>query len=242
MLSKRKLAMTAAPNPGKAIPIMPCLDIRQQAAFYQELGFDLLGLYTSPNSYVAVQWNNIELHFYGTRKLVPAQNTTMCFLFVPDVNEVNQAFTFALKSYYGKVPRTGFPKITKVRRLVADSRFTLTDPGGNTFYIGSPNTEADRFFRTLTNPAYAKLFTVLYDLLYSKEDLTRAVNLLSKCSDMAASLQGIDQAKYLLVLADIQKQLGREITVDTTILLADQQADTKNWQRIRQRYHEIRES
>jgi hypothetical protein len=38
----------------KIIPILPCPDIKGQVAFYQQLGFELLNLYTSPNPYAVI--------------------------------------------------------------------------------------------------------------------------------------------------------------------------------------------
>lgn len=220
---------------------MPCPDIRPQVAFYKTLGFEVLGLYTSPNPYASLKWNNIELHFYGSRKVVPSasENPTMCFLMVNDVDEVNRLFTIALKKYYGKIPRTGFPKITKVRNLVADRRFTLTDPGGNTLFIGTKATEEDRFFRTLRNPEYAKLFGVLYDVLYSKEDPNLAASMLPKYSNISNNLQGLDKAKYLLVVADIQKQLGKQIEDTELNQLVNNNGNNEEWENIRRMYFEI---
>jgi hypothetical protein len=104
---------------------------------------------------------------------------------------------------------TGFPKITKVRDLVDDRRFTLTDPGGNTLFIGETTT--DRFFRQLDNKDHAKIFSVLYDILYSKEDPGLAEIMLPKYSHLDNSLEDLDRAKFLLLKADIQKQAGKDI-------------------------------
>lgn len=224
----------------KVIPVMGCPDIRTQVDFYKALGFEVLGLYTSPNPYAALKWQGIELHFYGSRKVVPSENPTICFLLVKDVDQVNRSFTEALKNIYGKIPRSGFPKITKVRDLSGDRRFTLTDTGGNTLYIGMPATEEDRFFRKLDNQEYAKPFAVLYDVLYSREDPEMANNMLPKYSAMAGNLAGLDKAKYLLVLADIQKHLNRN-TEDAELhqLITDNSEGSGDWKKIQKRLLEI---
>jgi hypothetical protein len=224
----------------KVIPVMGCPDIRTQVDFYKALGFEVLGLYTSPNPYAALQWQSIELHFYGSRKIVPSENPTICFILVKDVDQVNRSFTEALKNLYGKIPRSGFPKITKVRDLSGDRRFTLTDTGGNTLYIGMPATEEDKFFRKLDNQEYAKPFAVLYDVLYSREDPELANNMLPKYSAMAGNLAGLDKAKYLLVLADIQKHLNRNIEdLELYQLIADSREDSGDWEKIQKRLLEI---
>ena len=231
--------MAAEQHQEKVIPIMGCPDIRAQVEFYKALGFDVLATYTSPNPYAALKWNGMELHFYGSRKVIPSENPAMCFLRVRDVDEVNQAFTAGLKNYYGKIPRTGFPKITKVRNLVDDRRFTLTDTGGNTLFIGTAATEKDRFFRKLDDPAYAKLFAVLYDVLYSKEAPELAESMLPKYSAIGESLQGLDKARYLLVLADIQKHLGKQVEDAELRQLISESENTAGWNNIRQKHHEI---
>lgn len=222
------------------IPIMPCPDIQVQVAFYKVLGFDVSGLYTSPNPYASLKWKSVEIHFYGSRKLIASENPTMCYLVVEDVDEVNQAFTAALKKYYGKVPRTGFPKITKVRNLADDRRFTLTDPGGNTLFIGSKSTEEDRFFRKLDDEEYAKMFAVLYDVLYSKEDPKLAESMLSKYAAMRENLQGLDKAKFLLTEVDIQKHLGHKAeNASLEALIKANKESTGDWKRISKRYFGI---
>jgi len=224
----------------KVIPIMGCPDIRAQVDFYKALGFEVLGLYTFPNPYAALKWQSIELHFYGSRKIVPSENPAICFLLVKDVDQVNRSFTEALKNRYGKIPRSGFPKITKVRDLSGDRRFTLTDTGGNTLYIGMPATEEDKFFRKLDNQEYTKPFEVLYDILYSREDPELANNMLPKYSAMAGNLAGLDKAKYLLVLADIQKQLDRNIEdAELHQLIADNSENSGDWKKIQKRFLEI---
>ncbi|MBT1688652.1 VOC family protein [Dawidia soli] len=222
----------------KVTPIMPCQDVRLQASFYQALGFTVSGIYTSPNPYLALHWGNVALHFYGNRRFEASQNSTMCFLMVRDVDEVNHSFTTALKQHYGKIPRTGFPKITKVRSLVDDRRFTLTDPAGNTFYIGS--SVADRFFRTLEAEDVAKTFTVLYDVLYSKEDYTLAASMLPKYAHLVEELRGLDKAKYLLVVMETQKYSGQTMEDGALRRLFEEQGeDTADWKKIRKKYQEL---
>lgn len=233
--------MTTAGFCKRVIPILGCPDIRVQVAFYQALGFRVLATYTSPNPYASLEWGGIELHFYGSRKIIPAQNPAMCFLWVQDVDETNRAFTARLKEHLGKIPRAGFPKITPVRSPAYDRRFTLTDPGGNTLYIGAQPTPEDRFFRTLDSQEYARLFTVLYDILYSKEDPELADSMLPRYTAMANNLRGLDRAKYLLILSDIQMHLGRKPEDDTLVMLIkeQEQQNPEDWKKIRQKYLEI---
>lgn len=219
---------------------MPCPDIRQQAEFYQALGFQISGLYTSPNPYVSLHWGAVELHFYGSRKVVPAANPTMCFVKVEDAGVINNMFANALKQHTGKIPRTGIPRISKVRDLVDDRRFTLTDPGGNTLYIGSP--AKDRFFRSLKNMEYAKKFSALYDVLHSKEDPTLAAGMLAQYTPMKDHLDAQDKAIFLLLEMEILQQAKQPVDDEPLQKLIKAHHDNDSaWKRISVRYENIKE-
>jgi hypothetical protein len=224
-----------------AIPILPCPDLRAQVTFYEQLGFEVLEIYTSPNPYAALKYGEIHLHFYGSRKIIPAQNSSMCYLKVEDVDAVYDVFTKSLKTHTGKIPRAGLPRITKVRDLSLDRRFTLTDTGGNTFFIGTP-VEANTmsFFRTLQNEEFAKTFAVLYDVVYSKEDSSMAEKMLPKYQTAKTALQGLDKAKFLLVELEIQRNVGKPIDDKELKSLLDAHTDHGgNWRKVKNRYSAI---
>jgi hypothetical protein len=222
------------------IPIMPCPDIRAQVTFYEILGFTVLGIYTSPNPYASLKWKSLEIHFYGSRKVDPTKNSTMCYLRVEDVDDTYMTFTKGLKEHTGKVARSGLPRISKVRDLADDRRFTLTDPGGNTIFIGSAVNKKGRFFRTLQDEKHAKKFSALYDVLYSKEDPALAASMLRTYSAMGDQLSGLDKAKFLLLRMDIEKQAGQKTNDDELkklILASDDRGD--DWASVKARYFEI---
>ena len=223
---------------GKVIPILPCPDIRTLVAFYQQLGFEVVGLYTSPNPYAVLHLGTIELNFYGSMKIIPGENPSMCFIKVADVDAVYNTFASGLKKHTGKVPRSGIPRMTKVRDLSADRRFTLTDTGGNTLFIGTParaNTKS--FFRTLQNEELATKFAVLYDVVYSKEDCSMAEKMLPKYEIAKNELQGLDKAKFLLVELEIRRKLGRpENDNELNALLNVPGESSEDWDQVRKRY------
>jgi hypothetical protein len=225
----------------KVIPILPCPDIKTQVEFYQQLGFEVTGLYTSPNPYASIRLGPIELHFWGSRKNVPAENPSMCFIQVEDVDTIYDAFVSRLKESTGKVPRSGIPKISKVRDLVNDRRFTLTDPGGNTIFIGKPVASGTHnFFRTLENEKNAKNFTVLYDVVYSKEDPTLAASTLPKYGIDKNALNDLDKAKFLLVTLEIQRALGQSMDdEELKHLLESHQNENEDWERIKNKHSNI---
>lgn len=228
---------------GKAIPVLACPDIRTQVAFYQQLGFEVTEIQTSPNPYASVKLGTIELMFYGSRKIISTANPTMCYIRVNDVDALHDAFANSLKELTGNVPRSGIPRFTTVRDLKDDRRFTLTDPGGNTLFIGSPVKAGEpTFLRTLENEKYAKLFTVLYDIVYSKEDPVMASDNLPRYDINIDLLSDLDQAKYLLVVLDIQQKVGSPLdNRQISALLKTHEADKGKWQLIRKKYLSIME-
>jgi hypothetical protein len=222
----------------KVIPLLACPDIREQVAFYQKLGFVVIEMQTSPRPFASVKLGTIELMFYGSRKVA---NPTMCYIKVNDVDAMHDAFASSLKELTGSVPRTGIPRFTTVRDLKDDRRFTLTDAGGNTLYIGSPVKAGEStVLRTLENEKYAKLFAVLYDIVYSKEDPYMAADNLSRYDRNLELLSDLDKAKYFLVLLDIHQKIGKAFD-DRQLknLLEIHEADQGQWQIIRKKHSSI---
>lgn len=222
----------------KVIPILPCPDIRTQTSFFELLGFQLTGIYTSPNPYACMTYGSIELHFYGSRKTDPSANSTMCFIMVDDVDVVYEAFADGLKKNMGKVPRSGIPRISKVRDLANDRRFTLTDTGGNTYFVGTPvHADSSAFFRTLQNQDAARKFAVLYDLVFSKEDFAMAEKMLPKFDEEKDFAYELDNAKYQLLNLEIQQQQGQPLQ-DAKLkeLLDAHHPGDASWEKIRKRY------
>lgn len=226
----------------KVIPILPCPDIRTQVTFYEQLGFELTELQTSPNPYAALQLGTIELHFWGNRKNVPTENPAMCFIRVNDVDALHDAFAKSIKKHTGKIPRSGIPRFTTVRDLKQDRRFTLTDTGGNTLFIGTPINKGEKqFYRTLENKQYAKPFAVLYDIVYSKEDPVLAAVNLSRYGINTNLLNDLDKAKYLLTVLDIQHKIGKRMdgTELGRLIAAHKNSNNDDWTKIKKKYLSI---
>lgn len=76
------------------------------------------------------------------------------------------------------------------------------------------------------------MFAVLYYVLYSKEDPELAESMLPKYFAMGDNLRG---------LADIQKQLGKDIENAQLFRLINNNEDNEDWSNIRRKYNEILE-
>jgi hypothetical protein len=222
----------------KIIALFPCSDSTALIDFYKHLGFELAGQYT--RSYLIFKYDDLELHFYGSKMYQPHENPTMCIIQTENLEQLHNAFTTGLKAGTGKIPRNGFPKISKIRDLSEDRRFTLADPSGNTIYVIERKTGgSSTYFRDIESEQHAKQFAVLYDLVYSKEDLKVANNLLPKLLNVKESLCDTDKAKLLLIQQEIYA--GLKISYDNSELksLIAKHNDNTEWERIRSRFSEI---
>jgi hypothetical protein len=233
----------------KIIPILPCQSIREQVTFYENLGFESVEVSTRPRPYAVMRYGTIEMNFYGSTRTVPSENPIMCYLRVADVDSIYEKFTTSMKKNTGKIPRSGIPRISKLKDLADDRRFNITDIGGNTLYIGTPNTELSEdptFFRTIESKEHAKNFETLYDLIYSKEDSNAAQNMLLKFfppNFNSMNIGELDLAKILLVALEIN--LERNKKVDENIndklkeLINSCNSQSSLWEKIIQKYNEI---
>lgn len=232
----------------RIIPILPCPSIKEQVAFYEHLGFKQIKTLNSHSPYAVLSYRNIDMHFYGSKQTLPNENANMCYIVVDDVDSIYEAFTSKYKHANGKIPRSGIPRISKLRDLKEDRRFTITDMGGNTLFVGTPNHQLveSNFYRNIESKEHAKHFQILYDLIYSKEDCDIAYNMLVKffpedVSSIEVSEQ--DLAKILLVALEIYLQ--RDQIVHPTInakLLAMFDKDklsAPDWKKLLHKYEEI---
>ncbi|GLX67794.1 hypothetical protein [Paenibacillus glycanilyticus] len=233
----------------RIIPILPCPSIKEQVAFYEMLGFQTVQLYTRPNPYAVMKYGELELHFYGSKKTVPAENSNMCYVQTDQVDQLYASFTTALKEKTNKIPRSGIPRLSKLKDLTDDRRFVLTDVGGNTLFIGTPHSkQADQpiFLRTIENEEHATNFEILYDLLYSKEDSHTASLMWAKFFPADVEelrVSDLDLAKILLVALDMELQekqvVNEAMNSKLAALLEQYGSGHEDWSRIAGKLEDI---
>ncbi|WP_103938565.1 VOC family protein [Thermomonospora echinospora] len=121
---------TVRPNE-TTVPLLPCASVEETLAFYEALGFKATYKQSKPYVYLALQWSGLQLHFGPAPKgLDPAREESGgCLVMVDAVAPYHTAFVTAMRQVYGKVLSSGLPRITRYRP--GASRFTLTDPSGN---------------------------------------------------------------------------------------------------------------
>ncbi|MEV6300822.1 VOC family protein [Actinoplanes sp. NPDC051861] len=130
-----------------AIPLLPCSSIDEMADFYSALGFRTTYRQLRPNPYVAMQREDLQLHFFGMPGFVPADSYGTCAVLVPDIQALHQQFAAGLRARFGKVPLSGIPRMTRPRPRKNNggvTGFSVVDPGGNWIRISAlaPSTSA----------------------------------------------------------------------------------------------------
>ena len=96
------------------------------------------------------------------------------------------------------------------------------------------------FFRTLQHESFAKKFTVLYDIVYSKEAPEMAAETLPRYGIDKDQLSDLDKAKYLLVILEIQRALGETLDDGELKDLLEINKDVhEDWKRVEDRYRTI---
>lgn len=224
----------------KIIPILPCVNVKSQIEFYENIGFEVEKMQFRSNSYMIVKYSVFEIHFYVKASMVPAENDAMCFVQVDDIEEIYEVLTSNIKKNYGKVWRNKIPRISKIRELQDDWRFTLTDLSGNTFYIGMPKEKGSgTFFRDLDNSVYTEKFSILFDFVYSKEDINAAWKLLNKLEGIGDELGDLDQAKFLLLTYEIKALRCEDFSTEELEQLLRHNHQKKGWNLIENKLGEI---
>jgi hypothetical protein len=115
------------------IPALPCKSIDETLTFYVALGFEITYRQAKPNTYACVKRGDIDLHFFTMKGYEPKDSYSTCIVLVPDLAALHQEFSSGLRSYYGKLPIAGIPRISKLNTSNSDKqlRFNVIDPGGN---------------------------------------------------------------------------------------------------------------
>lgn len=142
------------------IPLLPCASIDEMSEFGQLLGLRVTYRQTRPNPYLALEGDDgLVLHYFGLDGLAPEDSYSSCAAIVDDPGALFDRFARGLRSRYGTLPMTGYPRITRPRRRKnAENRsgFSLIDPAGNWIRVmaakAGPTVEsADPLARALDN-------------------------------------------------------------------------------------------
>ena len=113
------------------VPTLPCRTLEESLPFYEALGFACTYRQTRPNPYAVVERGAIALHLYGLPGLDPEQTHSTVLIVVPDLGAFHDQLAAGLRGAYGRVPRSGFPRMTRPRaRHGTVGGFSVVDPAG----------------------------------------------------------------------------------------------------------------
>lgn len=129
------------------VPLLPCSSIDEMAEFGQLLGLRITYRQVRPNPYLALEDDDgLVVHYFGLDDVAPEDSYSSCVVVVDEIGPLFDRFAAGLRSRYGKLPMTGFPRITRPRRRKnADhlSGFSLIDPAGNWIRVFAARPAAD---------------------------------------------------------------------------------------------------
>ncbi|MET3975621.1 hypothetical protein [Cellulosimicrobium sp. BE325] len=146
----------ADPFDATMVPALPCQDIDELRDFWTALGFDVTYRQLRPNPYLAVRRGGVDIHYFGLDGLAPQDSYSTCIVVVDDTAPVFEALAAGLRARYGRLPLTGFPRITRPRRRAnagGTTGFSLVDPAGNWVRVMRRSPAADASTDTSTGAA-----------------------------------------------------------------------------------------
>ena len=182
------------------VPLLPCASIDDIVTFYGVLGFNTTYKQRKPNPYVALQREDLHLHFFEIAGFDPEQSYGSCLVLTSDITELHRAFAAGMRAVYGKVLVSGMPRMTRPRaRKNSDGLggFSVIDPGGNWIRVSQNGA-------TMPTPApapagrLAKALANAIVLADSKGDVGQAVRILD--SALARSPADDDPVAHVEVL------------------------------------------
>jgi hypothetical protein len=118
----------------RMVPLLPCASVDEMRDFYRPLGFEVTYRQLRPNPYLGLRREDLVLHYFGIDGFKPEDSYGSCLVVVADTEPLFEAFAAGLRAQFGKLPLTGFPRITRPRRRRNAgnlSGFSLVDPSGN---------------------------------------------------------------------------------------------------------------
>lgn len=233
----------------RTVPLLPCASIDEIRDFYLLLGFEVTYRQLKPNPYLGLRREDLELHYFGMDGFRPEDSYGSCLVLVEDTKPLFEAFAAGLRARFGKLPLTGFPRITRPRRRknVGNlSGFSLIDPSGN--WIRVTRTEAadgttdsapatgGRLAQTLANAVVladskgdeGQAAKILGGALSHDRDATRVerVEALAYLAELSARLDHADRARE--VLDELDAVELSQIERQTAAAALDQARELRN--------------
>jgi hypothetical protein len=187
------------------IPCLPCVSMAGSLDFYRALGFEVTYQQRSPNEYAVIRQGACEVHLFGLKGLKAEDVYSVCCVVVPEVEPVHRAFGEALRRKYGRLPIAGFPRITRFK--AGQTRFTLTDPSGNSvIFVNRAAHESGGSRANLSG--LAKAIDTAAKFRDESGDDESAAKVLDVALDRYRDAPALDRARALAARAELAVALG----------------------------------
>lgn len=197
------------------IPVLPCVSLDETLDFYRLLGFQQTYRQSTPNPYAVVEHDGAQLHFAGVKGLKPSEAYTTCLVIVPEVERLHQVFAEALRSALGRLPSSGLPRISRMKK--GQSRFTVVDPAGNSviFIRRDAPDDYDEGKRPHSTSGLGKALRAAARLRDFKGDDLAAAKVLDVALARKEPALPIERARALAARAELAIALGDETRART---------------------------
>lgn len=171
-----------------AIPLLPCVSIKETLEFYQAIGSEITYQQKAPNNYIGLKLKNIEIHFFRMKQIKPEANFSSSYLVVDEIDAFYNLCRDGLKKLYNKIPIKGIPRINQIKDMPTYGvrQFIIVDPSGNYLRIGQaiPKTDSVLFEENGKKPQKGTVLTKAYELAdrlaNGKEDLEASIKVIDK--------------------------------------------------------------
>lgn len=196
---------------GITIPLLPCVSLEETLPFWQILGFEVTTQQKSPSLYAVIRRGGYELHFFGLKGLKPAENFTTCLVIVPEVEQLHQTFAGNLREALGKTPGAGLPRISRMRP--GQSRFTVTDPAGNSVIFikqGPEDEEAAEAYKQSDQTPLQRALNTAARLRDYKNDDAAAAKVLDNALARHPDAPLAERAQVLAARLELAEAMGEE--------------------------------
>jgi hypothetical protein len=195
----------------RMVPLLPCASIDEIRDFFTPLDFQVTYRQLRPSPYLALQREGIDLHYFAMDGFKPEDSYGSCLIVVQDTEPLFDAFAAGLRAQFGKLPLTGFPRITRPRRRKNAgnlSGFSLVDPAGN--WLRVVTDMADKPEQVA--PATGRLAKAMANAIVfadSKGDVAQATSLLAKAlASDPVEFPVVERIEALAYLAELRVREG----------------------------------
>ncbi|WP_454880981.1 hypothetical protein [Sphingobacterium detergens] len=194
-----------------AIPILKYVFIDATLTFWETLGFKITFRQDRPYKYAVLEREGSHLHFHYSKNIEISTPGNGCLIIINDVQKVYQEFCGAFKRHLGRIPSTDLPRISRMKP--AGTRFTVTDPSGNSviFIQQGPEDEADyEFTRQKDATELGKSIALALKLKDFKEDYLAAAKTLDNAlkKHLNQEDKGIQYAEAFIIRAELARILN----------------------------------